>query len=100
MSKSRRKMYYSDQGPIGGPHRTRAGGHAIEVHDKADCRGRSVGTALPMSWIRDVRGPVSTFRLTLGKAPLNGLWVLVGRQSIPAEEWKGEPPDEEDGPGA
>ena len=50
-------------------------------------------TAMGGFCIPDDRGAIATFRLTVAKVSLDGLYVLVGRVFIRAERWA-------DGPGA
>ena len=45
------------------------------------------GKALPSRLIADRKGAVATFRLTIGKAELQGRFVCLGRRFVPAEGW-------------
>ena len=46
-----------------------------------------LGHATYVGLMPDAKGAVVAWRLTIGKAPLPGRWVCVGREFIPAEAW-------------
>ena len=77
--------YFTTAGPKAGPFRYRDATHVIGVELDPSKNRMPDGMAFPVGWIPDDRGPIATFRLTIGKKDLPGRWVCLGREFLPAE---------------
>ena len=80
--------YWGHWGPTDGPLRFRDSGPALGVLDNLHSPPMPIGIAFCVGYVADWRGPVATFRLTIGKDILPGLYVLDRRRFVPAEEWE------------
>lgn len=70
-----------------GPIRQRDGSPALGIVAEAGSPWPIVGTAFPWGWVANWRGPVATFRLSVGKAEVPGLFVVDRRRFIAVAEW-------------
>lgn len=79
--------YFANAGPVDGPIRRGDCPSAIGVSLDISMPWQPDWIAYGVSYVPRWRGPIVTFRLSINKEGVPGLWVCVGRRFIPAEEW-------------
>jgi len=87
-------LHHPDPGPyfsnfgVDGPMRPADAPSTIGVLLDLDAPPMPVGIAFGCAYVEDRKGKlVATWRLTIGKADVPGLWVCVGRRFIEVDEW-------------
>ena len=81
--------YYGNVGPLDGPARHDGSlPSAIGLALNPDRREWHDGIAFGRGYVPWWRGPVATWRLSVRKVEVPGLFVLVAREFVPLDAWR------------
>src|SRR5262245_35339174 len=76
------RAYFSNLGPESGPILESPQPSILVLYDTADAGDAPIGLAHPAGHIERSGSQVQTYRLAIGPAQLDGLWICEGRRFL------------------